>query len=106
MAFNRLMLTQITISESVGSTGSTTSTNPFFSSESSGSPKFFIGDLSEDECDDFDAKEEVSGMISIPARSQAGGGLLKLSPPSSKLAQRRQVRYNSVSLSPPSSPSL
>ena len=106
MAFNRLML----ISESVDSTGSSSSANPFFSSDSSGSPKFFIGgDMSDDECDDgsLDTKEEaIDGMVAIPPRSQHGGDLVKLSPPSSKLAQRRALRYNSVSVSPPSSPSL
>lgn len=104
IAFNRLMLTRITISESMGSTSSTRSGNPFFGSESSGSTKFFIGgEMSETDDDDED---EVDGQRPIPARHQYGGSILQLSPPSSSLAERRKLRFNSVSLSQPSSPSL
>ena len=115
MAFNRLMLTQITISESLGSACSNLSGNMFFSSESSGSPKFFIGgDMSDDEDEDQygprdENDDEVRGTMAIPLPKNnlsLSGGLLKLSPPSSKLAERRKVRFNSVSLSQPSSPSL
>lgn len=51
--------------------------------------------------------EEVRGTMAIPRINLSlNGGLLKLSPPSSKLAERRKVRFNSISLSQPSSPSL
>jgi len=115
MAFNRLMLTQITISESLGSACSNLSGNLFFDSESSGSPKFFIGAMSDDEDDEEqygprdENDDEVRGTMAIPLPKNnlsLSGGLLKLSPPSSKLAERRKVRFNSVSLSQPSSPSL
>jgi len=108
MAFNRLMLTQITISESMGSSYSACSGNPFFSSESSGSPKFYIGDMSEDE-DSHTTEhhlEEPLGRMAIPAKGSSTADVLKLSPPSSSLAQRRKCRFNSVGGSPPSSPSL
>lgn len=100
MACQRL----IQISESVGSSGSSGSGNPFFSSDSSGSPKFFIGDMSDDDGDDCEDKNEVvEGMMAIPQKGSFTVGLLKLSPPSSKLAERRRkVRFNSVSLSSPS----
>lgn len=103
VAFNRLML----ISESVDSTGSSSSTNPFLSSLSSGSPKFFIGGDMSDDDDDYDgSSSDTANVMKIPSKSNLGGELLKLSPPSSKLAERRKLRYNSVSVSPPMSPSL
>jgi len=102
MAIHRIMTANMPISETMSSS-SNESPNALFSNlcdEFGGnSPKFFIGDM-----DISDDEEE--GGIAIPGRRVHSVGLLKLSPPSSKLAERRKLRLHSVSLSPQCSPSL
>lgn len=91
MAFNRLILSQLTISESRTSSSSTCSSqgsNPFFSpstTHDSDSATFFIGQFSEDE-DEAGSEEHHT----LPAAKESL--TVKLSLPSSKLAQRRQSR--------------
>ena len=93
MMFNRMMLSKLAISESrscsSSSVGSSQS-NPFFSPavqrHSSGSASFMVGDFSEDE----DSEEEETTQPSVPAAKESLK--MKLSLPSSKLAQRRMSR--------------
>lgn len=98
MAFNRMMMSQLTISESkssVGSIGSSSSvgSNPFFSSQSvsSGSACFMIGDFSDDEEDDEEVVDRYDAISAKMAESQ--NSTVQLSLPSSKLAQRRKSRH-------------
>lgn len=95
VAINRMMMSQLTISESRSSGSSSaccssahsTTSNPFFSSASvsSDSPNFFIGDFSDDEEDE---DELGQSYIKTTERNPS----LQLSLPSSKLAQRRKSR--------------
>ena len=88
MAFNRMMLSQLTISESRTSSSSADSekSNPFFSPQSSGSNSFIVGDFSDDESDD-ETEEDISSD-----KDESLLNSLRLCQPSSKLAQRRLSR--------------
>jgi len=92
MAFNRRMLSQLAISESRTSSSSVDSnqSNPFFSPtvpRHCDNASFIVGEFSEDEdCEDED--EEPTTPIQ-PAKESLK---MKLSLPSSKLAQRRMSR--------------
>lgn len=85
MAFNRMILSQLTISESRSSSSSSgTSHNPFFSPSSSGSDRgeFFLGSFSDDE-EDEDSRHNDGN------KAESLYGTMTLRQPSSKLAQRR-----------------
>lgn len=111
MAANRMILAKITISESQYSNSSDGSGNPFFGgvweddypepsldiTPASSHIQFTLGDYENDEM------EQSSMAINIPARARSEDVTVKLSPPSSKLAERRKLRLQSVSMSPNSS---
>jgi len=75
MVFDRIMLAKI--SQSLSSLSSTDS-NPFFPSDGAESPRFTLGDFSDDE--DWQPK---------PVKKTESQSTLQLNLPSSKLAQRR-----------------
>ena len=89
MAFNRMMLSQLAISESRTSSSSSedTTENPFFSPRSLNSEQmFFIGSFSDDDLSAEDDDEEPSKLLESLSSS------ITLCPPNSKLAQRRRSR--------------
>lgn len=98
MAFNRMMMSQLTISESKSSTGSCSSSlvgsNPFFSSPStsSGSANFIVGEFSDDDEDCDDGEGVMEHHDELTAKMTESRNSIQLLLPSSKLAQRRKSR--------------
>lgn len=90
MAFNRMMLSQITISESrsSGISVNSTSSNPFFTPSPNQSTSFIFGSFSDHEIDDGISFQEYSDN-----KKESPKPALKLSLPSSKLAQRRRSQH-------------
>lgn len=90
MAFHRMMVSQMTISESKTSPCSSESSNPFFSPASVGgeSVNFFVGEFSDEE-EEEEGNPQSEELTKLCTKSRPS---LKLSLPASKLAQRRLSR--------------